>query len=176
VASIRSAGKLGLAMKYLSLLRHAKSSWKDPTLDDFDRPLNRRGKASAPLMGERLAALDHNPDIIIASPAVRARNTAELVAAELHLDEHALLLDERIYEADCETLITLVRGLKDDWQDVLLVGHNPGLTELANLLAPCHIDNIVTCGIVRLEFPLASWLDVGGMSGRMQFYDRPKRS
>jgi phosphohistidine phosphatase len=173
---INSADELGLAMKYLNLLQHAKSSWKDSDLDDFDRPLSRRGKASAPLIGARLAALDHSPDVIISSPAVRARSTAALVAAELHVDEHALILDARIYEADCATLITLVRGLRNDWQDVMLVGHNPGLTELANLLAPCQIDNIVTCGVVRLEFPVDSWLDVGGMSGRLQFYDHPKKS
>jgi phosphohistidine phosphatase len=163
-------------MKYLSLLRHAKSSWKYLGLDDFDRPLNRRGKAAAPRVGARLAALDQRPDVIISSPAVRARSTAALVAAELHVKEQALILDAHIYEADCKTLLALIRGFKDDWQDVMLVGHNPGLTELANLLAPCQIDNIVTCGVVRLEFPVTSWQDIGDISGRLQFYDYPKKS
>ncbi|MGK2906681.1 MAG: SixA phosphatase family protein [Desulfuromonadales bacterium] len=162
-------------MKYLVLLRHAKSSWKEPQLADFDRPLNKRGRTNAPLMGQRLAAHNHKPDVIIASPALRARWTAELVAVELHCEEEAILWDERLYGAGLETLLDLVRNLRDIWQSVLLVGHNPGLTELANYLAPSHIDNIVTCGMVRLEFPVHAWRDLAEKSGSLQLYDSPRK-
>ena len=163
-------------MKYLSLLRHAKSSWKDPGLDDFDRPLSNRGKANAPMMGKHMAARGIKPEAIISSPAVRARCTAEILAKELHFDHLVLLFDPRIYEADGEMLLDFVRNLKETWQDVVMVGHNPGFTELANLLAPCSIDNIVTCGVVRLEFPFDSWQEITAMSGRLQFYDHPIKS
>jgi phosphohistidine phosphatase len=162
-------------MKYLTLLRHAKSSWKEPQLVDFDRPLNKRGRANAPLMGQALAAHSQKPDVIIASPALRARRTAELVAVELHCGEESILYEACIYEADLMTLMELARNLREAWQDVLIVGHNPGLTELANHLAPCHIDNIVTCGMVRLEFQVNAWQELAGKSGALQFYEFPRQ-
>jgi phosphohistidine phosphatase len=163
-------------MKYLLLLRHAKSSWKNPMLGDFERPLSKRGKADAQLMGRWMAARKMKPDAIISSLAVRARCTAEILVNQMHCDDHILLFDVRIYEAVCETLLDLVRNLSETWQDVFLVGHNPGFTELANRLTPCYIDNIATCGVVRIEFPIASWNEVVGMSGLLQFYDHPRKN
>lgn len=161
-------------MKYLTLLRHAKSSWKDFQLADFDRPLNKRGRTNAPLMGERLACRGLNPDRIIASPALRARLTAEVVALALQHDEESIHWEASIYEADLTTLLTLIRQLPDSWRDILLVGHNPGLTELANYLAPCHIANIVTCGAVRIALPVDTWRAAGKQAGCLEFYDSPR--
>jgi phosphohistidine phosphatase len=163
-------------MKALTLLRHAKSSWKDPALTDFERPLNKRGKQNAPLMGQRLARRGTSPEMIIVSPAKRTRKTAELVAFELGYDEDAIRLDPEIYAAGLPTLMGVVSGLADAWQDVMLVGHNPGLTELANSLASRQIENIVTCGVVKLELGVASWRDVGPDCGRLLYYDFPKRN
>jgi phosphohistidine phosphatase len=162
-------------MKFLTLLRHAKSSWKDPKMDDFDRPLNGRGKRDAPLMGNRLVSYGDIPEMIISSPAERARKTAELVAAALQYHPSAIRFEPCIYEADAETLIELVSQLDDNWKNVMLVGHNPGLTELANLLAPCNLDNIVTCGVARFAFETSRWRDIRVHSGQFLFYDYPKK-
>jgi phosphohistidine phosphatase len=161
-------------MKRLTLLRHAKSSWKDPELADFDRPLNKRGKRDAPLMGERLAGRDQRPELIISSPARRARKTAKLIARELEIPDDRLILAMEIYEAEPETLLKVVRGLDDRWEHVLLIGHNPGLTELGNLLADCGMDNIPTCGVLCLDFDAENWKSLGAKSGTLIFYDTPK--
>lgn len=163
-------------MKYLTLLRHAKSSWKDPECDDFDRPLNKRGRLDAPLIGERLAMLGEVPEIIISSPAKRARSTAELIAATLPYQASAIRYEPRIYEAELGTLVELVNQLDDTWQRVMLIGHNPGLVWLTNALTRCDLDNIVTCGVVKIQFNAISWSDIQFNSGRLLFYDYPKKS
>jgi phosphohistidine phosphatase len=162
-------------MKNLVLLRHAKSSWKDQAREDFDRPLNKRGRQDAPRMGQRLAMLGERPDMILASPARRARKTAELIAAAWNYEKSAIRFDPVIYEAEVATLVELVRHLDNAWQDVMLVGHNPGLTDLANVLAPCRLDNIVTCGVVKLAFEVGSWQDVRLNCGRLLYYDYPRK-
>jgi phosphohistidine phosphatase len=163
-------------LKYLALLRHAKSSWKDPSLDDFDRSLNSRGKRDAPIMGQRLAMLGNVPEVIIASPAKRARMTAELVANAIHYPKAAIRYDPCIYDADADTLIELISRLDIIWQDVMLVGHNPGLTLLASQLASTRFDNIVTCGVAKFVFEADSWRDIKLNSGRLLFYDFPKKN
>jgi phosphohistidine phosphatase len=162
-------------MKRLTLVRHAKSSWKDPELADFDRPLSKRGKQDAPLMGKRLAGRDLRPELIVSSPARRARKTAKLIARELDLADERLVLEAKIYEAEPAVLLEVVRGLDDRWEHVLLVGHNPGLTELGNLLADCGIENIPTCGALCLDFDADDWKSLGPKSGTLVFYDYPKK-
>jgi phosphohistidine phosphatase len=161
-------------MKQLILLRHAKSSWKNPSLTDFARPLNKRGRQNAPLMGRRLAARNCQPQRMLCSPAKRAAKTARLVAAELGYDKRRIDYEPRIYEADAVTLLELVRSLDEAFSDVVLVGHNPGLTDLANLLADAGIDNIVTSGAVGILFPVNTWQEIDIRSGTLQFYDSPK--
>jgi phosphohistidine phosphatase len=163
-------------LKRLTLVRHAKSSWKDPELTDFDRPLSKRGKRDAPLMGERLAGRDSRPELILSSPAKRARKTAKLMARKLELAADRLILEAEIYEAEPEALLKVIRGLDDRWAHVLLIGHNPGLTELGNLLADCGIENIPTCGALCLDFAAESWRSLGPQSGTLVFYDYPKKA
>lgn len=163
-------------MKRLILVRHAKSSWKDSALTDFDRTLSKRGKKDAPLLGERLAAMDQRPELLVSSPARRAKKTARLIAQELHLADDRLLFKPEIYEAEPETLLEVVRGLDDCWQLVLLVGHNPGLTELGNLLGGCGIANIPTCGVLCIDFDVVSWRNIGPGSGTLVYYDTPKKT
>jgi phosphohistidine phosphatase len=162
-------------MKRLTLVRHAKSSWKDPELTDFDRPLNKRGKQDAPLMGERLAALEQRPELLVSSPAKRASKTARLIARELKIPDEQLIFKPEIYEAEPDALLEVVRGLDDRWEHVLLVGHNPGLTDLGNLLADCGIENIPTCGVLCLDFDAEGWQSLGPKSGILVFYDYPKK-
>lgn len=160
-------------MKRLILVRHAKSDWGEPGLSDFDRPLNRRGEKNAPDMGARLQARAAMPVRIISSPARRARQTALLLAESLDFQE-PLLFDEDIYEAEAEELLEIIRGFDDSWQSVMLVGHNPGMTELVNLLGEGNVDNLPTCGVVGLELAVNSWQQVGTGAGQRWFYDYPK--
>jgi phosphohistidine phosphatase len=116
-------------MKRLTLVRHAKSSWKNAALADSDRPLSGRGKQDAPRMGAFLASQGIVPDIILASPARRARKTAQLLAAAIPAAAGRILLDPALYEASAEALLERVRALDETWQHVMLVGHNPGLPD-----------------------------------------------
>ncbi len=116
-------------MKTLYLLRHAKSSWNDSSLRDFDRPLNDRGRADAPVIGKHLASEDLGDPLLICSPALRTRETAQLVLlnANLHVDPR---FDERIYEASLRDLLQVVSETDDARETLILIGHNPGLEEL----------------------------------------------
>jgi phosphohistidine phosphatase len=161
-------------MKRLILLRHAKSDWGDPDLDDIDRPLNQRGEKNAPVIGERLRKLGIKPERIISSPARRARDTARLLAGQLTLPEIDVLLADRIYEADTAALLETVAGIHQELECVMLVGHNPGLTELANLLGRLGIANLPTCAAVGLELEIKNWQKIAPGCGRLWFYDYPK--
>jgi len=162
-------------MKELTLVRHAKSSWKDRDLADFDRPLNARGKSDAPLMGRRLAARGRRPDLVLSSPAKRALATLKKIAQEVGFSERDIVTDNRAYEADARELLFLVREIDDVHHDVLLCGHNPGLTDFSNLISNCIIDNIPTCGVVSIRFSVDSWRDVMPGSGELLYFDYPKR-
>lgn len=162
-------------MKNLTLLRHAKSSWKDPDLDDFDRPLNGRGQRDAPMMARRLAGRIFEPDLVLGSPALRIRQTLEVFVQELNIDPAIVIFDERIYLAEVEDLIDLVRGIPDDRCRVLLVGHNPGLTELANYLTGDELENLPTCALYGTELPVSAWGRLEQEVGKLLFYDYPKK-
>ena len=161
--------------RLLTLLRHAKSSWKDVTLGDFERPLNRRGERDAPEMGRRLAALGFAPDLIVASPAERALRTARTLAREIGYPVARIRFEESLYGATPETLLAEIRALDDALGHVAIVGHNPGLTELHNALAAPGIDNIPTCGVVRLELGVGSWKRVTRRCATLLDFDYPKR-
>ncbi|MRR57350.1 MAG: histidine phosphatase family protein [Deltaproteobacteria bacterium] len=163
-------------MKELTLVRHAKSSWKDRDLADFDRPLNARGKSDAPLMGRRLAARGRRPDLVLSSPAKRALATLKKIAQEVGFSERDIVTDSRAYEAGAHELLSLVRGIDDAHHDVLLCGHNPGLTDFSNLITNRIIDNIPTCGVVSIRFPFDSWREVRPGSGEVLYFDYPKRA
>lgn len=160
-------------MKKLYIIRHAKSSWSDETLDDFERPLNKRGKANAPMMGERLKKKGVMPDIIISSPAKRAKSTAEIIAKQIGY-KNILFLDD-IYEATSETLSKIVKSLDESYKVVFLVGHNPSLNELAYKLAGFS-ENIPTCGIVEIEFKCKKWVEIAPANAKLAMFDYPKNS
>ena len=162
-------------MRELFILRHAKSSWDDPTLSDFDRPLNRRGKEDSPLMGEYLSKIGIKPDLIVSSPAKRAKKTAKIVAEKLGLKSKEIEFYETIYEASVQSLLYLVCQFPDSVKRVMLVGHNPGLTQLANTLGDIVIENIPTAGVVGIVFQLSKWEDVCKAKGHTIFFDYPKK-
>ncbi len=161
--------------RVLTLVRHAKSSWNDANLSDFERPLNSRGLKNAPEMGKRLADENYLVDSIISSPAVRAITTAEFIASEIEFNIQKVDRNEKIYEASLNTLIDLVAGLDDNLHRVMLVGHNPGFTVLCNYLSNAEIDNMPTCAIAQIQFDINSWESITEHSGKLLDFDYPKK-
>ena len=163
-------------MKELILVRHAKSSWKDPTLSDHDRPLNKRGKRDAPEMGERLAASGYDPDLIVSSSADRALDTARTIAGKLGYPRERIAEEERLFHAGVAELLHVIRGVDDPVDILMLFGHNPGLTDLANHIGPREILNMPTCAVLHLRFEADTWSTVGEVPGDEVRYDYPKRA
>jgi phosphohistidine phosphatase len=147
-------------MKTLVLVRHAKSAWGDPTLADHDRPLNDRGRRDAPEMGRRLRERGVAPDAILSSTAVRARSTAEAIAEELGTAHGVLAFDERLYGSLPETILSVVAEVDDDVTTVLVVAHDPGMSDLANRLSG-EIEHMPTCGVAEFRFAAWSWSEIG---------------
>ena len=161
--------------KLLFLVRHAKSSWDDPTIDDRQRPLNRRGKQEAPKMGKHLAGYKIKPELIISSPAVRALKTAEKIAKELGFKKSDVVVNEEMYTFNGGNLKDVIKDLDDKYESVMLVGHNPAITALANQISDADIDNIPTCGVVLIEFKTRKWKDAAGGRGKVLEFDYPKK-
>jgi phosphohistidine phosphatase len=162
-------------MKRLYLIRHAKSSRDDPDLTDFERPLNKRGKEEVPVMGKRLKKSKIYLDLILSSPAKRALKTAKIIAKELGFPKKHIVTDDALYNASVTSLLNSIWNIDDAFQQVMLFGHNPGLTELAQYLTNVRIDNIPTCGIVCVDFDVHSWKKVGEGQGIFVFFDYPKK-
>ena len=161
-------------MKRLTLLRHAKSSWADRGLSDFDRPLNKRGKLAAPLMGHRLLKQNIIPDIIVSSPAKRAAQTVKIIAKILNYPKQKIFWNKDVYEAEIVTLISVIRNINPTVNHTLLCGHNPSLTALSNLLS-CHtINNIPTCGVVSYKLDIPTWERLSDGIGELIVFDFPK--
>lgn len=161
-------------MKELIIVRHAKSSWRDSGLDDRERPLNKRGERDAPEMGARLARRKDRPDLIVSSPAVRALATARIIARKLDYARKDIVLIERLYGAGLDELLDVIRKADESVATLLLFGHNPGLTQLANHLGPREIPNLPTCGVLHLRFDAAIWAVVGFARGEEVLFDFPK--
>jgi phosphohistidine phosphatase len=161
-------------MKTLYLLRHAKSSWEFDHLSDHDRPLNKRGRNDAPLMGQQLAKRNITPDLIVSSPAVRALTTAALVAREMDYDVDKITVVERAYHADPQELLKIIQETPQRVDELMLVGHNDGLTDLANQLSPTPLENVPTAGVVSLSFDVSSWQEISQQNARFLFFDYPK--
>lgn len=142
-------------MKMLLLLRHAKSSWKHQGLSDHDRPLNKRGKRDAPRVGELLQKEGLIPDLILASTAVRARDTAVAVAKSCGYRKQVTLASS-LYQAGPESYLKVLQNLDDDINQVLVVGHNPDLEELVEMLTE-QVEAIPTGGLAQVKLPIESW-------------------
>ena len=162
-------------MKTLFLVRHAKSSRDDPTLPDKERPLNDRGRRDAPKMGERLAKRDVKPDLILSSPAVRALATAQIVAKKLDYAIKDIVVDERLYGADPNDRLDVIRELGEKPKRVMLFGHNPEFAELAHRLSN-EITDMPTCAVGEFEFDIKSWSNVGKQAPAKVALYTPKKS
>jgi phosphohistidine phosphatase len=166
-------------MKKLYLVRHAKSSWADMGMDDFDRPLNERGEKDAPHMAKLLKHHDIIPDRMISSPAKRALSTCLAFAQVLKFDEASIVTDKKLYHASADAILSALAKLKDHTGEeedvVLLFGHNPGITEFANALLNVGIDNMPTCAVVGATLDIDSWADISFGCGKLDSFEYPKK-
>lgn len=159
-------------MKILYLFRHAKSSWDDPALDDFDRPLNKRGEKNAPLMGEVMRKRGVEPDTVLCSPALRTKQTAKLALKAAGLKTEPVY-DERIYLASTPALLSVIGELGNDVSTALLVGHNPGLSDLLEFVSGT-MDQFPTAALARVALEIQRWKDIRRRCGRLDWIVRPR--
>jgi len=159
-------------MKRLLLLRHAKSSWDDANLSDFERPLNSRGLVTAPFMGELIASREIEIDMIVSSPATRAAETAMLVKENGGLNAE-LRFDERIYEASPQSLLLVTSEFDNSFKNIMLVGHNPGIEGFIGFLTGT-IQPMPTAALAIIELDIKKWKDLASGSGIVETVLRPK--
>ena len=162
-------------MKTLFLIRHAKSSWKDLSGGDKQRPLNDRGIKDAPRMGEFLKNSGFIPDFMITSTANRAYTTSKYIADATGYDKDKIQQEEKIYHAGPSEIMGLIKELDDKHDTVFLFGHNPTMTSLANHFNPNgHISNMPTCGVVKVVFSIDKWSEADGDTGKAKDFFYPK--
>jgi phosphohistidine phosphatase len=157
------------------LVRHAKSSWDDLSLPDRDRPFSDRGERDLVTMGERLARRGAKADLILTSPAVRARATAQGMAAALGCKHKDIVVDERLNGCRATDLLGVVQGLDGGLRRAMLVGHDPALSELARQLAS-EITHLPTCAVAEFRFEAKSWSAVGRVPLQQVALDCPKHA
>jgi len=162
-------------MKTVYFIRHAKSSWKDPSLADVDRPLNNRGKRDAPFMAKLLREKDISVDQLVSSPAKRAFTTAAYFAEAFGMEKTNILVLKDIYEAYPEKILRIVQAFSNDWNTVLIFGHNPTFTDVVNLFADRYIDNVPTCGIAEIEANIDDWANFGKENAKLVAFHYPKQ-
>lgn len=162
-------------MKTLYLNRHAKSSWDSATLSDFDRPLNKRGERDAPLMGSVLSKLVRAPQLIYSSPAKRAITTAKIIADHFSYDHSEIKEEQNIYEAGISNIMNIINNTSNNYDIIMLFGHNPAFTMISNYLSEKYIDNMPTSGFVQIDFPFESWKEVKDETGNLILFEYPKK-
>lgn len=162
-------------MKRVFLVRHAKSSWSDPGLTDFERPLNNRGYSDAEIIAKELKAKVGDIECIVSSTALRAMETTKILTSEKGINYDHLEYDDRLYHASADRILKTISKVSDEYESVAIVGHNPGMTYLGNDFANITIDNLPTTGVLAVEFDIEKWESVLKEKGRLLFFDYPKR-
>jgi phosphohistidine phosphatase len=171
-----------ISVRTLSLLRHAKSSWDDEALADFDRPLAPRGEAAAPLMGRHMRDIGLRPDLVICSPSARTRRTAALALKELAVPKLPIVYDEAIYEAGAGSLLACLQRVDQAVGHVLMIGHNPGLQRLVLLLADRRLDGesasistkLPTGALVVLDLDIDDWSSAANGCATVTHFATPR--
>lgn len=163
-------------MKQLLLVRHGKSDWSDLSLEDFDRPLNERGKKDVPEMAKRMVDRKVAIEAFISSPAVRARRTANKFAKAYNQSKEDVELVEELYAAPANVFYDVIAKLKDKYDTVAIFSHNPGMTDFANQLTDTRVDNIPTAGVFAVKADAKSWADFRDAKKEFWFFDYPKKS
>ncbi len=162
-------------MKQLMVVRHAKAGWGDPSLADFQRPLNERGISDSLVMAQHLLDKSIVPHYIVSSPALRALTTAKQFAKTLGIKTAGFATDKCIYEANSDTLLDIVWGLDDRHDKIMLVGHNPGLSDMVRLLVAQNVDELSTCEVIAIQFDCDQWQKIDLRSGTTFFNVTPQK-
>ena len=164
-----------MAQKTLILVRHAKSSWRDATLNDIHRPLNKRGSRDAPKMGKHLVKQGIIPDVIFSSPGLKDKFKKNHEQLGLETRPTEIRVKESLYTFNSKDLLTEIKSMKDKYDKVMIVCHNPAITDITNYLSKSRIDNVPTCGVVVLKFDIDSWGDVSKGKAKLSSFDYPKK-
>ena len=162
-------------MKTLTIVRHAKSSWKDTSLRDRERPLNKRGKRDAPEMGRRIHEAGIRPSLILSSPAVRAWKTAKAIADAINYPREFLQKEEALYLASVDRILDVIVAQDNNFNNLLIVGHNPGFTEFANFLVRGLTHNLPTAGVVSVDIDQDDWSLYERPAAKLMLHDWPKK-
>lgn len=162
--------------KYLYIVRHGKSVWDYGEISDIDRPLKDRGINDGYSMAKKLLAKRNLPDIIISSPAIRALHTASIFARTFKFNYHEIVINEAVYMASFNLIVDIIKQTRDSYNSVMIVGHNPTFTDLANYFLKNKIENMPTTGIVRLKFKTQSWLNISEIEPIDSSFDFPKNA
>lgn len=160
-------------MKNLYLIRHAKSDWSDDSKSDFDRGLNKRGQKAILTMADTLKEKMVMPDLILCSSAKRAKLTAKGLAKEINYKGKIQPM-ETLYMAEPLQIIRSIKEIQDKYDKVFIIGHNPGITELTDLLVDEYIDNVPTLGIIALHVPIKHWKKFKPEKTKFDFFIYPK--
>ena len=162
-------------MKSLYIIRHAKSSWGNFSLPDFERPLNERGEKDAPVMAKRLLKKNTSIDLFVSSPAKRALKTCKLFCKEFNVTEEAILVVEKLYHASSEIFYKVVREIDDKYEHVAIFSHNPGISEFVNSLhTNVTIDTMPTCAIFAVSIDCTNWNQFESAQKKFILFDYPK--
>ena len=162
-------------MKTLTIVRHAKSSWNHPGLSDRERPLNKRGERDAPLMGQRVREQGIRPSLILSSPATRAWTTARIIAAAITYPLEFLQREKSLYHASVAAILDVIVAQDPGFNSLMVVGHNPGLTDFANYLSPGLTNNLPTAGVVSVEIEQDDWDLFARPPTKLLLHDYPKK-
>lgn len=162
-------------MKTLFLLRHAKSSWADADLKDFERPLSTRGAEDVPHAAARFLQRHKGVDCIICSPATRTKTTAKLFAKEIGYPVDDIVSNPELYFAGAPMFLKATRLVDDTDESAMLIGHNPAITDFVNEIANAEIINIPTCGLIEIRLPIATWGEATMGAGELIDFDYPKK-
>ncbi len=163
-------------MKTLTIVRHGKSSWDYTDVNDIDRPLKVRGINDAYTMAQRLDSAGHKCDLIISSPASRAIHTALIFSRVLNISDEKMKINSGLFHAGEDEIMDIIYGVDDQVSALMIYGHNPGFTLLANYLSTLSIPNVPTAGLVILEFECQKWNEIDKTNCKTQFFDYPKNN
>ena len=160
-------------MKKLILIRHAKSSWKDMSLTDFNRPLNGRGKSDGPLMASYLSNRFDNFHFLHSSSSARTFETSKYFIEQIQFGE--IQYDDSLYHCSSSSILEMIKNYSDDYQSAVIIAHNPGLTNLINNITTISLDNLPTTGIAEIEFNINSWSDISCENSNLVDLKFPKQ-
>jgi phosphohistidine phosphatase len=162
-------------MKKIYLIRHAKASNSEFGMSDFQRPLSKKGKSDVIYMAKRLKNFEILPDLVISSPAKRAKTTAEVIAETINYQKSKIMYLESLYDSSYQAYRYLLDSLDDSLNSIFMVAHNPTITEVGETLSGAILTNMPTCSIVCIEFDVQSFKDIKENSGKILFFDYPKK-